>query len=113
MQINLTGHNIEITQAIRAYMHEKMDRVKRHFDNLISAHIIFKVEKHHHTAEATLSVGGGPVLFAEDTQADLYAAIDNMVDKLDRQVRRHKSKVKSHSHETLPLIDVESEYISG
>ena len=96
MQVNLTGQNIEITQAIRAYVTEKCKRLERHFDNLISAHVILKVEKLEQIAEATLSVGGGPQLFAEDTQADLYAAIDGMLDKLDRQVRRHKSKVTDH-----------------
>lgn len=103
MQINLTGHNIEITQAIRAYVHEKLDKVKRHFDNLINCHVIVKVEKHHHSAEATLSIGKGPMLFAEDTQEDLYAAIDSMVDKLDRQVRRYKSKITEHHHDPLPM----------
>lgn len=96
MQVNLTGHNLDITQAIRAYVIEKCKRLERHFDNLIAAHVILKVEKRQHMAEATLSVGGGPQLFAEDDQSDLYAAIDGMLDKLDRQVRRHKSKVTEH-----------------
>ncbi len=96
MQVNVSGHNLDITQAIRAYVTEKCKRLERHFDHLISAHVILKVEKRVHMAEATLSVGGGPQLFAEDDQADLYAAIDGMLDKLDRQVRRHKSKVTEH-----------------
>ncbi len=96
MQVNVTGHNLDITQALHAYVNEKCKRLERHFDHLIAAHVILKVEKRLHMAEATLSVGGGPQLFAEDNQSDLYAAIDGMLDKLDRQVRRHKSKVTEH-----------------
>jgi putative sigma-54 modulation protein len=96
MQIDITGQHIEITDAIRNYVTDKLPRLEKHFDNIIGAHVILKVEKHIHTAECTLSVGGGPRLHAEDTNNDLYAAIDTMLDKLDRQVRRHKSKLTEH-----------------
>lgn len=97
MQIEITGHHVEITPALHAYVSEKIQRVERHFDNLIGAHVVLWVEKLEHRAEATLSVGGRTNdLFAEASAEDMYAAIDTMIDKLDRQVRRHKSKVTDH-----------------
>lgn len=97
MQIEVSGHNVEVTQALRAYISEKSERLKRHFDNLISAHFVLRLEKLEHTAEATIAVGGrtNPI-HADATDEDMYAAIDALVDKLDRQVRRHKGKVTDH-----------------
>jgi putative sigma-54 modulation protein len=96
MHIDITGQHIEITDAIRQYVTDKTARLDKHFDNIISAHVILKVEKIEHSAECTLAVGGGPTLHAQETRDDLYAAIDGMLDKLDRQVRRHKSKLTEH-----------------
>lgn len=97
MQLEVTGQNIEITQALRAYIAEKSDRLERHFDNLILAHFVLHLEKLEHTAEATISVGGrtNPI-HADAGGEDMYAAIDALIDKLDRQVRRHKEKVTDH-----------------
>jgi len=97
MQIEVSGHNVEVTQALRAYISEKAERLTRHFDNLISAHYVLRLEKLEHTAEATISVGGrtNPI-HADATDEDMYAAIDALTDKLDRQVRRHKDKVTDH-----------------
>jgi len=97
MQIEVSGHNVEVTQALRAYISEKSERLTRHFDNLISAHYVLRLEKLEHTAEATISVGGrtNPI-HADATDEDMYAAIDALTDKLDRQVRRHKGKVTDH-----------------
>jgi putative sigma-54 modulation protein len=97
MQIEVSGHNVDVTQALRAYISEKSERLVRHFDNLISAHYVLRLEKLEHTAEATISVGGrtNPI-HADATDEDMYAAIDALVDKLDRQVRRHKDKVTDH-----------------
>ena len=97
MQINITGHHVEITPALRAYATEKMQRLSRHFDHVISVNIILKVEKLRQLAEATVNASGR-TLFATDTAMDLYAAIDGLVDKLDRQVRRHKERLKNHHH---------------
>jgi len=97
MQINVTGHHLEITQALRDYVTDKFARLERHFDHLLSAHVVLKTEGRAHEAEATVNVGGGPRLFAQERGQDLYAAIDSMADKLDRQVRRHKGKVTSHN----------------
>lgn len=91
MQINITGHHVELTDALRNYVNEKFQRIERHFENVIHIHVILSVEKLEQKAEATMQVNGAR-LHAEDTQADLYAAIDGLIDKLDRQVLRHKEK---------------------
>ncbi|MBY6205957.1 ribosome hibernation-promoting factor, HPF/YfiA family [Halomonas denitrificans] len=97
MQIEVSGQNVEVTQAMRAYVSEKLERLHRHFDNLISAHIVLRLERVQHFAEGTVSVGGRPQDIHADADAeDMYAAIDLLVDKLDRQVRRHKQKVTDH-----------------
>jgi putative sigma-54 modulation protein len=95
MQINLTGHHVDITAALRDYVNDKFGRLERHFDNVIDAHVILTVEKLRHRAEAAMIVSGSR-LFADDIKEDMYAAIDGLVDKLDRQIVRHKEKVKDH-----------------
>lgn len=95
MQINLTGHHVDLTQALRDYVHEKFQRLERHFDNVIDVHVILTVEKLVQKAEATMQVSGNS-LFADATHQDMYAAIDALVDKLDRQVVKHKEKLKDH-----------------
>ena len=95
MQINVTGHHLDVTESLRDYVNEKMDRVERHFDLVNTAHVILSVEKNRQKAEATLVLKGNKI-FAESVDEDMYAAIDNMVDKLDRQIIKHKEKVQSH-----------------
>jgi len=95
MQVNITGHHVDVTPALRAYVTEKMQRISRHFDHVISINVILTVEKHTKEAEATLHAAGKSI-FANDKNEDMYAAIDGMVDKLDRQVRRHKDKIRDH-----------------
>ncbi len=95
MQINLTGHHVEITDAIRDYINEKLQRIERHFENVTDAHFILTVEKLEHKAEATLHVSGN-TLHAHSVDQDMYAAIDSLTDKLDRQVRKHKEKITDH-----------------
>lgn len=97
MQLNITGHHVDITPALRAYVTEKMQRLSRHFDHVISISVILKVEKLEQLAESTVNAGG-KTLFATDTAADMYAAIDGLVDKLDRQVRRLKERLRDHHH---------------
>jgi len=107
MQIEVTGHNVDVTDALRAYITEKSERFERHFDNLISAHFVLRLEKLDHTAEGTIAVGGRTnPLFAEATDLDMYAAIDALADKLDRQVRRHKAKVTDHHRAASRAADV-------
>jgi putative sigma-54 modulation protein len=95
MQINLTGHHVEITPALRDYISEKLARIERHFENATDVHCILTVEKLEHKAEATLNVSGN-TLHAHSTESDMYAAIDSLADKLDRQVRKHKEKITDH-----------------
>ena len=95
MQINLTGHHVELTPPLHDYVNSKMERLERHFDHVTDIHVILSVEKLRHKAEATLRVSGG-TLFADAVQEDMYAAIDSLTDKLDRQVKKHKEKLTDH-----------------
>jgi len=95
MQINLTGHHVEITPALRNYVENKCQRMERHFDHVTNMHVVLQVEKQRQKAEATVYVAGGQ-LFANAEDDDMYAAIDILVDKLDTQLRKHKSKLKDH-----------------
>ncbi|MGB5307084.1 MAG: ribosome hibernation promoting factor [Gammaproteobacteria bacterium] len=95
MQINLTGHHVDITTPLRDYVNSKIARLERHFDHVTNIHVILSVEKLRHKAEATLHVSGGN-LFADAVQDDMYAAIDALTDKLDRQVKKHKEKLTDH-----------------
>jgi len=96
MQSNITGHHIEVTPALKAYATEKLGRISRHFDNVISINVILKLEKpQQQIAEATVSASGKS-LFAQDSSTDMYAAIDGLSDKLDKQVRRYKDRLRGH-----------------
>jgi putative sigma-54 modulation protein len=95
MQINLTGHHVELTPPLHDYVNSKMERLERHFDHVTDIHVVLSVEKLRHKAEATLHVSGG-TLFADAVQEDMYAAIDSLTDKLDRQVKKHKEKLTDH-----------------
>lgn len=97
MQITITGHHVEVSPALRAYVTEKLQRLERHFDNVISVNVILNVEKLQHIAEATVNAPGH-TLFATDSDTDMYAAIDGMSDKIDRQVRRLKARLRDHHH---------------
>ena len=91
MQVSITGHHVEVTEALKAHVEDKFSKLKRHFDNVVDVHVILTVEKLEQKAEATLQISGAK-LYADDIQADMYVAIDNMIDKLDRQVVKHKEK---------------------
>ena len=95
MQINLTGHHVEITDSLRDYVDSKFTKLERHFDSINNVHVILNVEKLNQKAEATVHLTGGEV-FATSEHSDMYAAIDGLIDKLDRQVIKHKEKSKRH-----------------
>ncbi len=95
MQISLTGHHIDITEALRNYVDSKFERLERHFDHVTNVHVVLSVEKVRQKAEATVHVNGADI-FADSTEEDMYAAIDGLVDKLDRQVKKHKEKITNH-----------------
>lgn len=100
MNLTINGHHVEVTDAIREYTTGKLDRVIRHFDNVTSVSVILSVEKLKQKAEVTLHVRGKDI-FVESEESDLYAAIDSMVDKLDRQVIKYKQKNLEHGHDAL------------
>lgn len=100
MNLNVSGHRFEVTPAIRAYVNSKLERVTRHFDHVIDAHVILSVGKLQQKAEVTLHVRGKD-LHCTSSEVDLYAAIDRLVDKLDRQVLKHKGKHFDPPHDSI------------
>ena len=98
MNLNLTGVHLDITPAIRAYVVSKLDRVNRHFDHVIDVSVVLAVDKLRHKVEANVHVRGKEI-HAECVDPDMYAAIDALADKLDRQVLRHKEKANGQRHE--------------
>lgn len=95
MQISITGHHIEVTEPLRSYVNKKMDRILRHYDQMIDVHYVLSVEKLRHIAEATLRVPGSDI-HANAEAADMYAAIDALADKLDRLVKKRKELDTDH-----------------
>jgi putative sigma-54 modulation protein len=100
MNLHLTGHQLPITPAIRDYVSSKLQRIIHHFDNVIDVNVIMSVEKLHQKAEATVHVRGRDI-FCEASADDMYAAIDGLVDKLDRTIIKHKEKTLSGRHTPL------------
>jgi putative sigma-54 modulation protein len=103
MNLTISGHHLEVTPALRTYVTSKLDRITRHFDQVVDVKVILTVEKlkereRRQRAECNIHVKGGD-MFAESAHADLYAAVDELMDKLDRQVVRHKDRLQNHHHE--------------
>lgn len=97
MQINISGHHLDITDALREYVNDKFTRLERHFDHINSIHVILSPEPNTHKAESKILVAGGEV-FATAEAGDMYAAIDMLTDKLDRQILKHKEKSVNRQH---------------
>jgi len=95
MQLSVTGHHIDVTEALRNYVGTKLAKLERHFDNMTDIHCVLTVEKLIHKAEATVHLAGGTI-HADSVDQNMYAAIDLLVDKLDRQVKKHKEKLTDH-----------------
>lgn len=95
MQINLSGHHIDLSDALRDYVHNKLAKLERHFGHVTNVHVVLTSESKVKKAEASVNVAGGK-LFADATNGDMYAAIDALVDKLDRQIIKHKEKLTDH-----------------
>lgn len=100
MNLSISGHHVEVTPALRDYLTQKLERVTRHFDRVIDVKAFLSVDKLVQKAEITLHVPGREI-FAEASEADMYAAIDALADKLDRQVLKFKEKQTNHAHEPL------------
>jgi putative sigma-54 modulation protein len=110
MNLTISGHHLEVTPALREYVLTKLERVMRHFDQVVDVNVLLTVEKNkekerRQKAEVTLHVKGRDI-FVEQSHEDLYAAIDQLMDKLDRQVVRHKDKLQDHHHPAVKRIDV-------
>ncbi|MDB5930750.1 MAG: ribosomal protein [Polaromonas sp.] len=102
MNLTISGHHLEVTPALRGYVTSKLDRITRHFDQVVDVRVILAVDnmtekEKRQRAECNVHVKGRD-LFAESSNADLYAAVDELADKLDRQVGRYKTKVQDHGH---------------
>lgn len=103
MNLTISGHHLNVTPALRTYVTDKLDRVTRHFDQLVDVKVLLTVEKQkekekRQRAECSIRVKGSD-LFAESSHEDLYAAVDVLVDKMDRQVVRHKDRLQDHHFE--------------
>ena len=96
MRLKLTGHHVEVSPSLRGYVERKLlERIARHFDQVIDVHCVLTVEKLRQKAEATLHVRGCDI-HADATEPDMYAAIDVLSDKLDRCIKKHKEKRADH-----------------
>lgn len=98
MNLTITGHHLDVTPALRGYVEEKLKRITRHFDHVIDVTVILSVEKLKHKAEVNVHVAGKDI-FVEAIEDDMYAAVDALADKLDRQVVKHKEKTGGHHRE--------------
>ena len=95
MQLDLSGHHVEITDSMRGYVEKRFERIARHFEQVLDIHCVLTVEKLRHKAEATLMMRGNKI-HADATAPNMYAAIDALADKLDRCVKKHKEKSSDH-----------------
>jgi len=95
MQLNISGHHLDITPALRQHSNEKLSKIKHHFDQVININMILEVQKDVQTAEATIHLSGTD-LFAKAQSGDMYASIDQLINKLDSQIIKHKEKLHSH-----------------
>jgi putative sigma-54 modulation protein len=95
MQINITGHRLEVTPSLRTFTEEKFDRLERHFDKITTVNVVFDVEKLRQIAEATILVAKGEIHASAESE-DMYTTIDLLVDKLNRQLMKHKEKIIGH-----------------
>lgn len=98
MNLHITGHHVAVTDSLRAYMVSKLDRVNRHFDHVIDVNVVMSVEKLRQKVEANVHVSGREIHAASEGE-NLYAAIDELADRLDRQVVRHKERLQVHRDE--------------
>ncbi|MES2088714.1 MAG: ribosome-associated translation inhibitor RaiA [Pseudomonadota bacterium] len=102
MNLTISGHHLDVTPALREYVLTKLDRVTRHFDQVVDVTVLLSVEKQtekdrRQKAEVNVHVKGKDI-FVETAHEDMYAAIDQLMDKLDRQVGRYKARMQDHHH---------------
>lgn len=97
MQLNITGHHVELTAALKDYVNNKFQKLERHFDHISNVQVTLSIEKQRQKAEANLHISGGEAHACAEND-DMYAAIDMLIDKLDRQLLKHKEKQVDRSH---------------
>lgn len=95
MQLTVSGHHVDVTPSLRTYVESRLNKLDRHFDNITGTTVTLSIDKLEQKAEANVRVGGATI-FANSVDKDMYAAIDNLSDKLDRQLLKHKEKVRAH-----------------
>jgi putative sigma-54 modulation protein len=95
MDVTVAGHHVDVTDSLRDYVETKLARLERHSDQMTDIHCILTVEKLEHRAEATIHLNGGTI-HADSVEENMYAAVDTLIDKLDRQVKKHKEKLTDH-----------------
>ena len=105
MNIDLTGHHVEVTPALREYVDTRLAKLERHFDHVTQVHVILTVEKTRHKAEATVNISGAR-LFADTVDDNMYTAIDALSQKLDTQIRKHKEKLTDHHRDRRRVGDL-------
>ncbi len=98
MNLNLTGRHLEVTPAIRTHVLDKLNKIERHFDHVIDVNVVLSVEKLQQKAEATVHLSGKTIVVESD-DANLYVAIDSLIEKLDRQILKHKEKFTARRHD--------------
>jgi putative sigma-54 modulation protein len=108
MNLTISGHHLEVTPAIREYVQNKLERIIRHFDQVIDTHVILAIDnltekEKRQKAEINLRVSG-KIMHVESAAQDLYAAIDTLMDRLDRQVVKHKSMVQDHNRDSIKRL---------
>jgi putative sigma-54 modulation protein len=108
MNLSIIGRHLEVTPAIREYVLNKMARVSRHFDNVIDTQVVLSIERLKHSAEVTMRVRGKDI-HCEATDENLYASIDLLADKIDRQVLKYKTKSQNHAHEPAKRLELPTE----
>jgi putative sigma-54 modulation protein len=102
MQINISGHHVEVTDALKSYVNSKMEKLERHSDQLSNIKVTLSVEKLRQKAEAHSHVAGADIS-AQAEKPDMYASIDALIDKLDRQLLKHKEKLVGRRHDTVHI----------
>ena len=95
MQLNISGHHLDITPALKQHTNEKLSKIKHHFDNVMNVNMILEVQKDVQKAEATIHLSGAD-LFAKAQSSDMYVSIDQLINKLDSQIIKHKEKLHNH-----------------
>ena len=100
MKLTISGKNIDVTNALKEHVHKRLGKLDRHLDDSVEAQVTLSVEKENHNVEVTVFLNGGILLRGEETTGDMYASIDQVVDKVERQLKKHKTKINRKLRQT-------------